>query len=81
MSELESESRGLALMDEANKLFKRQSIWNMFNASQKFEDAKEKYTKAANLFKMSKSWMNAGACAASSSPWLLLTPDHHRTGL
>ena len=48
-------------MQEANKGLKRQSIWSMFDQSKKFEEAKDKYMKAGNLFIMSKSWGNAGA--------------------
>jgi hypothetical protein len=60
---MSEEQRADALMSEGEGLLRRSSIWGMFSPSQKCEDAKEKFTKSAALYKMAKSWEQAGrAC-------------------
>ncbi|KAH9258595.1 hypothetical protein BASA81_003097 [Batrachochytrium salamandrivorans] len=57
---MSEEERGQTLMREGENLLRRTSIWGVFNPNQKFDDAKEKFAKAASLFKMAKSWELAG---------------------
>jgi len=46
-------------MTEGESLLRRTSIWGFIDPSKKFEDAKERFQKAANIFKMAKAWENA----------------------
>jgi len=55
----DEEMKAISLMGEADKSLKRMSVWGLMSGSQKYEDAKDKYSKAANLFKMKKSWARA----------------------
>jgi alpha-soluble NSF attachment protein len=57
----DEEQRGRALMTEADKAFRRKSMWDsVVGSTSRLEEAKEKYSKAANLFKMAKAWSAAG---------------------
>jgi alpha-soluble NSF attachment protein len=53
------EAKATQLMQEGENLLRRGSIWGFIDPSKKFEDAKEKFQKAANIFKMVRSWENA----------------------
>lgn len=61
------ESKAEALLQEGDRLLKRSSIWGFVDPSKKFEDAKEKFTKAANLFKLAKAWEGAGKAFEKSA--------------
>lgn len=54
------EEKGLQLMAEGERLLRRSSFWAFMDPTKKYEDAREQFTKAAALFKMAKSWENAG---------------------
>jgi len=48
---MSQEDKARALVEKAEK---RLNSWSLFSSGSKFEDAAELYTKAANLFKVSK---------------------------
>jgi len=53
------EGRANALMAEGESLLRRGSIWGFMDPTKKYEDGKDKFQKAANIYKMNKSWENA----------------------
>ena len=59
-------SGGDKLKSEAEKILKRTTIFG-FGKNQKFEDAAETYIKAANAYKLSKQWQEAGDCFISAA--------------
>jgi len=57
----EQESRARALMKEGDAALRRRSVWDAFSSSSaRAEEARDKYAKAANLFKMAQAWTAAG---------------------
>lgn len=53
------EGRGTVLFQEAESSLRRSSVWGFLDPSKKYDDAKEKFQKAANIFKMARAWEQA----------------------
>lgn len=53
------ESRANSLMSEGESCLRRSSIWSFVDPSKRFEDAKDRFQKAANIYKMLKVWESA----------------------
>jgi alpha-soluble NSF attachment protein len=53
------ESKANSLMSEGESSLRRSSIWGFMDPSKKYEEAKDKFQKAANIYKMNKNWDGA----------------------
>ena len=60
MADASDEAKARALMAEGEKSFRRKSVWDLVSSAGRLEEARDKFVKAANLFKMAKSWNAAG---------------------
>mmetsp|Transcript_18538 Transcript_18538/g.54950 ORF Transcript_18538/g.54950 Transcript_18538/m.54950 type:complete len:319 (+) Transcript_18538:47-1003(+) len=71
---MSQEDKARALVEKAEK---KLASWSLFGGGSKYEDAAEMYTKAANLFKVSKCWNDAGACFEKTAQCALKSDSPH----
>ena len=75
--DMSQEDKARALVEKAEK---KLASWSLFGGGSKYEDAAEMYTKAANLFKVSKCCerLCRTHALAPTRGLLSLTPSSHR---